>query len=364
MGTLVIVGGQYGSEGKGVIASQFSDTTNVAIRVGGSNAGHSIIHEGRVWKMRMLPVAWTNPEATLVLGPGAVIDIPVLLDEVAAVEEFGYKIRDRLIVDRRAIVQLDDDSAKEHGLQGGRDITNSIGSTGKGIGAARTRRLARNATHWQRAAEALPDWVTVGDSTRYYRALAETPIDLDAPWVMIEGTQGYGLSLTHGPWPYVTSTDLTVTQLLNDCQLSHKTPTHVLMVLRAYPIRVAGNSGPMYRELDWQHFSDKFGRNMEERTTVTNKVRRIGDWDWTLASEAVRVIRPDSIALTFADYIDPSVEGTTRWDQLTPSVRSFIDEMESRLNVPVRFVGTGGPEWSVIHRPTGALVFGWGPRFG
>lgn len=365
MGTLVIVGGQYGSEGKGVIASQFSDTTYVAIRVGGSNAGHSIIHEGRVWKMRMLPVAWTNPEATLVLGPGAVVDVPVLLDEIAALEEFGYKVRDRLIIDKRAIIQNDGDSRSESEVLTGEDnLVQRIGSTGKGIGAARARRLSRDQRNWRRASDSIPGSITVGDSTRYYRALAETPIDLDAPWVMIEGTQGYGLSLTHGPWPYVTSTDLTVTQLLNDCQLSHKTPTHVLMVLRAYPIRVAGNSGPMYRELDWQHFSDKFGRNMEERTTVTNKVRRIGDWDWDLAREAVRVIRPDSIALTFADYIDPTVEGATRWDALTPAVRSHIDEMERRLDVPVRFVGTGGPEWSVIHRPTGALVFGWGPRIG
>lgn len=351
MSVLVIGGGQYGSEGKGVIAHHFAPAANVAIRVGGPNAGHSIIHEGQVWKMRSVPVAWTNPECTLILGPGAVIDPVVLDQEVRDLEKAGYKVRDRLWIDKRATILSERDPVSEANgwSESGRNLTSAIGSTGKGIGAARVRRLQRLDSQWQPAALLGQNGYQVTDTTRIYRVLAETPPGPGFPLVLVEGTQGFGLSLTYGPWPYVTSQDCTTAQLLNDAGLTVGSWVQSLLVFRSYPIRVAGNSGPLKGELTWETMAQILGHDIEpERTTVTNKIRRIGEFDWDLALEAVRINRPDALALTFADYIDPACAGVRRWDSLTSPVRHFIADMENRLNVPVSLVGTGGPGWAVV----------------
>lgn len=348
MGVLALVGGQYGSEGKGVIANHIADDVTVAVRVGGPNAGHSLQHEGRVWKMRSVPCAWTNPKALLVIGAGAVLDSLELVKEVDALEAAGYRIRERLMVDQAATIILPDDlHAERHATPGGPGaLTDTIASTGEGVGAARIRRIKRQPEIWQSAEEALaPARISVVDTVPILNLLARSGVCL------LEGTQGFGLSITYGHWPYVTSRDCTAAQLVADTGIG--APFESIVVFRSHPIRVGGNSGPLAGELTWEDISSRFGRDIIERTTVTNKVRRIGAWDWGLAARACVINRPIGVALTFADYIDPSVEGATSWSQLTTPVRSFIDAIEDKLSVPVVFVGTGGPHWSVIDRQTG-----------
>src|ERR1700690_1707188 len=135
MATIALVGGQYGSEGKGVIAAFLAPQTVMAIRTGGPNAGHSLKHEGQVWKMRSIPCAWINPETTLVIGAGAVINPHVLLAEIAAIEQAGYSIKDRLYVDRAATLITEIDEYAEE------DIARQISSTREGVGQARIRKI-------------------------------------------------------------------------------------------------------------------------------------------------------------------------------------------------------------------------------
>lgn len=344
MTVVTVIGGQYGSEGKGVIANYLSPGVDIAVRTGGPNAGHSIIHEGRVWKMRSVPVAWTNPETILVIGRAGIIHRETLDAEVDALEEAGYSIRNRLFIDKRVMIQIADD------FQTDRANVERIGSTGEGIGPTRIRRMERDIVRWE-TADALLDRYKVVNTTDILRHHIDDPRSL----VLLEGTQGFGLSLTHGTWPHVTTNDITVQQMWNDAGIFPYVYT-TLMVFRSYPIRVAGPSGPMYREMTWGQMSEKLGKEVSERTTVTNKVRRIGEFDWPLAVEAVRVNRPNALALTFADYIDPKVEGATHEDQLTQPVLDFVAKMEDILGVPVDFIGTGGPEWSVIPRNEAATI--------
>lgn len=348
MGTLALVGGQYGSEGKGVIAAALAQGATLAVRTGGPNAGHSINHERRIWKMRSIPCAWVNPTCTLVIGPGAIIDPEVLIREADELEAAGYKIRERLLIDPAATVIIPVDRiAEEHTIVG------PIGSTGEGVGAARIRKMARFYPDMPTTIKALPGF-------RVEPTIAATNYHAIAGHVLLEGTQGYGLSLHHGQWPYVTSANTTAAQLASDAGLGiiGNSGWGVLVVFRSFPIRVGGHSGPMRNEVDWQFISDRMGRPIEERTTVTNKVRRVARFDWDLSKEAVMVNGATCQALTFADYIDPKVEGVTRFRDLTRPVRAFMEKLENAHGIPIVYVGTGGPTWSVINLTTDPDVRG------
>lgn len=345
MATLAIVGGQYGSEGKGVITAHLAHEAQCAIRTGGPNAGHSI-RDPRdatiVWKMRSVPCAWVNPSCALIIGPGAVVSPEVLVDEVNALEQAGYEIRKRLFVDHRATVIIPTDLDLEAD-----GLAFRIGSTAEGVGQARIRRIQRDPVYWRSVTEALEGTGIKIADTIPMAASAQIVGN-----VLLEGTQGYGLSLTFGSWPYVTSTDATTAQLMAHAGLSPSIPPiGCLIVYRSFPIRVGGQSGPLSGELTWADISERVGYEVVERTTVTNKIRRIGTWDWDLTREASVVNGATTQALTFADYLDPAVTGETDWNKLTPKVRAWMDQMEEEHGIPVGLVGTGGPFWAVCERP-------------
>jgi adenylosuccinate synthase len=357
MSILAVVGGQYGSEGKGVIVSKLSADATCAVRTGGPNAGHSIIHEGRVWKMRSIPCSWINPTTRLVIGPGAVLNAELLIKEADEIEAAGYHIRDRLMIDPRATLILgidEDNETSPHEDQGiaTSSLTSRIGSTGEGVGEARIRKIRRNSDNWMPAEILIPNRFLVRDTL----PIVNTHALLGQ--VLLEGTQGYGLSLSLGRWPYVTSANCTAAQLMSDAGLGLVGEFHTLIVFRSFPIRVGGNSGHMLGELTWEQMGKIVPGVVPERTTVTNRIRRIGEFDWDLAGEAVMVNGATGQALTFADYIDPSCTGETEWHKLPRTVRAFITKMEDQLGIPVDMVGTGGPGWSVCLRPVANLYRG------
>src|SRR5262245_40999487 len=132
----VVVGAQAGSEGKGAVAGWLAANRNYnfAVRIGGPNAGHTIMDaRGRRWPLRQVPVAAVVDQAPkLVIGAGSEIDLTVLHDEIAALEEAGYRVANRLYIDREATL-LDPSHAEE-------ETSIKTGTTGKGIGAARAAR--------------------------------------------------------------------------------------------------------------------------------------------------------------------------------------------------------------------------------
>lgn len=301
-GAYVLVGGQYGSEGKGRIASMLTDKFDVHVRVGGANAGHVFYHSGRPWIMCSLPCGWKNPKAQLVLGPGAVVDPDRLAIEVKDIEQVygeGYVIG-RLWIDPNATLTLPQDKLFEGGTAG--ELHHRIGSTGKGVGAARIGRLER--INPLRVVRNNPEFLA-----RWHGQVAETVPTLhdwmtEGTRVFVEGTQGSGLSLTHGPWPFVTTSDTNASGLLSDCGIAPSWCSGVGLVVRTYPIRVAGTSGPMHDEQTWEDVSEQAGRAVSEQTTVTHKTRRVGAWDDALFRSAVLLNRPSHVFLTFGDYVD------------------------------------------------------------
>lgn len=347
---LCLIGGQYGSEGKGVIAAHIADRFDVHVRVGGPNAGHSFRQGGVLWKMRSLPCGWVNPNATLVIGAGAVVDLELLMKEIT---DTGTD-RERVYVDPRAIVVEPKDRQPDYGLRA------AIGATGEGVGPARARRLARVQGNCRTVGEivlkgalrmqggyAEPEdgWpFMVGDTVEL---LAQARAQGRS--VLLEGTQGSRLSLIHGAWPFVTSADTGAAQLCADCGIA---PVGVesLLVIRTFPIRVGGNSGPIPDEVTWDEVSKSAGRPVEEFTTVTGRLRRVAKYNARDVRKAMMLNWPTSVALMFLDYLYPQDEGKDEWECLTDDGREYVRDLQNSLHTFIEFVGTGGPSFSVVER--------------
>jgi len=344
---LVIVGAQYGSEGKGVIASYLAPEYDIFIRVGGPNAGHTFIHRGEVFKMQAIPCGWTNPKGKIVIGKGALLNLDIFRRELDMIKKFDSHIEDRIFIDFGTGI-LDPKFAQQEGGTSG-EINRRIGSTGEGVGAARVARVNRDPDNFSLAKDALRG--TDLDHMLIDTVSFLTAANISGLNIMLEGTQGAALSLIHGPWPYVTSHDTNAAQMLADVGIAPNLVTDIMLVMRTFPIRVAGNSGPMRDETTWGNISKFVGREVEERTTVTNKVRRVGHWDSRLIDRAVLLNNPTEIVINFMDYLDPSDAGKTRFENLSPGNKSFIHAIETTWGVPVTFVGTGGEnKFSLIDR--------------
>lgn len=317
----IVVGGEHGSEGKGHVAAQLAARSAVplTIRTGGPNAGHSVLDDdGVVYKLRQLPTAViSNPAGDLAIGAGSLVD-PVVLEKELL--EVGFRINHAhpLIIDPAATVLEQHHIDQERGDSGLKNW-----STQKGIGAARAGRImrvAKTARDW--------DWgelpVVLADVS--YMADRQLSAGLD---VIIEGAQGYGLGLHTRFYPKTTSADCRAVDALADCGISpwktSSTP-EVWVVVRPNPIRVAGESGELKGETSWELLGQE-----PERTTVTNKIRRVGAWDRDLVEEAVRANGGPSphvrVALTMVDKIIPELAGMTDREQTNELSGPALEKM-------------------------------------
>jgi adenylosuccinate synthase len=346
----ILVGGSYGSEGKGVVAAHIAEEYDWAVRSGGPNAGHSFKYQGDKIVMQSIPCNWINMDSQLAIAAGGMVEPEKLFEEIEIISQYDPGIEERLYIDPQAVV-LDETAQNAEGGVGG-SMHENIGSTGEGCGAVRIMKIAR-----QQNLFGIPPATLARDCDDLKPFLSTDPVSLlvnealgDNRNVLLEGTQGSGLSLHHGPWPKCTSADTNAAQLLADVGIGPRAVTDVIVVFRTFPIRVAGNSGPMFNELTWEDISERLGRPVEERTTVTKKVRRIGDWDDSLFIQSIQLNTPTQIALTFVDYLAPEDEGKTSWDDLSHTTKSFVERIERMSNVPVTLLGTGGPDWAIVDR--------------
>lgn len=358
-----LIGAQYGSEGKGVVARYLADKYDIAVRTGGPNAGHSIAFDGKVHKMQALPCGWVNPRCILIIGPGAIVSPAVLLREIEATSAaLGEDIRGRVFVDGAAGILDQHHHDREGGVNG--LMHRTMGSTGEGVGAARIDRISREpyvASEQRgvvagfRLARECGELRSAGIHVIEDTARMIQTANLKGSSVILEGTQGCGLSLVHGSWPHVTSHDTNAAQLAADAGIPPQYVTDTILVARTYPIRVAGPSGPLLNELTWRDMSVRVGREVLEHTTVTQKIRRVGEWDEGLFRKAITLNAPAWIALTFADYVSGADAGKTRWEDLSSETQRFVYYLERTFGIMVRLVGTGFSEngWTCVDRWSG-----------
>lgn len=336
----VLVGGQYGSEGKGAISAHIAPRFRYHVRVGSPNAGHTFYDaQGNKHVMQTIPCGWINRQAMIVIGRGALINIRLLKQEIEHIKLFDPRIEDRLLIDSQAGV-LDERFFREEGGVNG-EMHRRIGSTGEGVGPARVARINRDPEKFSLFGDIARNVSLdhlVFDNTPALLANVQDAGDN----VLIEGTQGSALSLFHSFWPYCTSTDTNASGIIAETGVAPSRVTDVILVLRTYPIRVAGNSGPMKNETTWQAISEKCGREITEKTTVTKKTRRVAEWDGDLVKQSILLNAPTAFALTFCDYVDPDLFECDSHVKLVQSekLRAFLDASGLERD-RIKYFGTG-----------------------
>ena len=342
MPVTVVVGGQFGSEGKGKVAYWLADEQKAeyAVRVGGPNSAHTAVKYGNPRVLRQLPTAILTPNVVGVIPAGAYIDIKLLRDEMDMV---GLDI-DKLLIDAKAVV-LDESMRAEEREAG---LIDAVASTGQGVGSALARRTMRHKS------------VTFAGDRPDLRRFVRTDLHhilADAlakgKRVLVEGTQGFGLSVLHGGfYPYATSRDTTAAGALSEAGLSPRYVDCVALTLRAFPIRVSGNSGPLPLETSWEEVSRESGanRDLTEYATVTGRPRRVARFHEDVVRDAISVNRPDLLFLNHVDYFDSSVYGER---SLTDCAAREVHRLECRLGCGIDYVGVGPS--GIIRRP----VAGW-----
>ena len=330
MPVTVVVGGQFGSEGKGKVVHEFARRygSSIAVRVGGSNSGHTVIDSsGKARRFRTLPTASILPGTISVIAAGSYIDPLVFLKEVAE----SKLDPSRLLIDPNAVLITDEHKRAEQKS----GLREKIGSTLSGTGAAVISRLLRKgAVQFVGHDDRLKPFIQ--NTRQFLRDRLK-----HGERVIVEGTQGFGLSPLHSAdYPNVTSRDTTAAGFLSEVGLSPLDVDEVVMVLRAFPIRVAGNSGPLPNETDWGTIARSSGyeSDLTERTTVTDMVRRVARFDATVVRAAIEANAPTKIILNHIDYVDSSCRTT---HCLSQKAEKFVNSVERKIGASIDFVGFG-----------------------
>ncbi|MCS7365248.1 MAG: adenylosuccinate synthetase [archaeon GB-1867-035] len=325
----VIVGGFFGDEGKGKIASYLAikDKLDLAVRTGSVNAGHTVAWKNRKYKLRIIPSAFIHEKCRLLIGAGANLNVSIFLKEVKETnseKRVGIDFQTSIIEEKH----IKEDRGDEH-------LSKKIGTTGQGVGPAIAERVRRKAKLARDIEELKPYLTDVALEVNQALNLGKK--------VLIEGTQGTYLSLYHGTYPYVTGRDTTASAICSEVGIGPKKVDDVLIVFKAYVTRVG--AGPLPNELSPEE-ADK--RGWTEIATVTGRRRRVAPFNFQLAKRAIMINSATQIALTKLDIVYPECKGARSYNELSPKAKKFIEEIESKLKVPVTLIGTGEEVHDII----------------
>lgn len=322
---------QYGSCGKGLLAGYLAKKHNpdTIVTAWSPNAGHTFIDsDGTKYVNTALPNGIVSKNLKRILiGPGSVINPEQFYDEMMRYQHLLDGV-DIMIHEAAAVVTQEHRDAEAAYAFG-------IGSTMKGVGEAVISKIRRPVDKRVIARDALmgtPLEGLVVDNLTYI-----TELDIGRE-ILIEGAQGFSLSINQGFYPYCTSRECTIHQLLSDCSIPRTGNLLVYGACRTYPIRVAnrfkdgvqvGTSGPCYadqREIEWKQLG------MEpELTTVTQLPRRIFTWSHQQMYEALRMNRCDYVFLNFTNYIglgeDPNGMGISDYLESIRVANGILPQM-------------------------------------
>ncbi len=327
----IIVGGFFGDEGKGKIASYLgvADNPAIAVRTGAINAGHTVVYNGVKIKLRITPSAFINKRTRLLVAAGALVRLDVLFKEL---NELGVKGRLFLDYNTGVIEEKHVEAEKRDSILAGK-----IGSTLQGVGAAMCDRVLRRLKLARDFKELSKMLTNVSEEVN--NAL-EKGLEIH-----LEGTQGLFLSLYHGTYPYVTSRDTTASAVASEVGVGPKAVDDVIVVFKSYVTRVG--EGPLEGELPEDEVRR---RGWVEIATVTGRVRRAAPFNIEMAKKAVVMNSATQVAITNIDKLFPQARGVREWSKLPREARRWVEDIESKLKTPVTLIGTGSDVKEIIDR--------------
>jgi adenylosuccinate synthase len=336
MANVVVVGSQWGDEGKGKIVDWLSEQADIVVRFqGGHNAGHTLVIDGVTYKLSLLPSGVVRPNKLSVIGNGVVLDPRALLEEIGRLKGQGVAVtRDNLRIAENATLILplhqELDVVREKASGKG-----AIGTTGRGIGPAYEDKVGRRAIRLMDLADlqmlngkierllahhnALRrglGMAEVAPRALYDQLAAVAPEVLpymDSVWsllddkrregkrILFEGAQGALLDIDHGTYPYVTSSNTVAAQAATGSGMGPGAISYVLGLAKAYTTRVG--SGPFPTELT-DAIGERLGERGQEWGVNTGRKRRCGWFDACLLRQVIKVSGIDGIALTKLDVLD------------------------------------------------------------
>ncbi|MQY68107.1 MAG: adenylosuccinate synthetase [Hadesarchaea archaeon] len=323
MPCMIVAGGFWGDEGKGKVVAYLAlnDKPKIIARAGvGPNAGHTVYSLEKKFGLRQLPCGFVYTGARLLIGPGVLVNPEVVLKEVELTDA-----GDRFGVDQRCTViessHIEQDRSSAH-------LKGKIGTTGTGCGPANVARVNRVA----KLAKDIPE---------LQRFLTDVPQEVNDALgknelVLVEGSQGFGLSLIHGTYPYVTSKDTSACTLAADVGVGPTKVDDVMLIFKAYVSRVG--EGPFPTEMAMEE-AERLG--IVEYGTVTRRRRRIGAFDFDLAKRSVMINGATQLTITCLDRLFKGSSGIKSYGQLPANAKEFIEHIEGELKVPVTLVSTG-----------------------
>jgi adenylosuccinate synthase len=334
MANVVVVGSQWGDEGKGKIVDWLSEQADIVVRFqGGHNAGHTLVIDGKIYKLSLLPSGVVRAGKLSVIGNGVVLDPHALIEEIARLKGQGVAVtRDNLRIAENVTLILplhqELDAIRESG-------SSPIGTTKRGIGPAYEDKVGRRAirlmdlgdlqmlngkidrllAHHNALRRGL-GLATIARKALYDELAAVAPKVLpymDSVWslldekrregkrILFEGAQGALLDVDHGTYPFVTSSNTVAAQAATGSGLGPGAIGYVLGICKAYTTRVG--EGPFPTEQN-NEIGKRIGERGKEFGTVTGRPRRCGWFDAVLVRQAVRTSGIDGIALTKLDILD------------------------------------------------------------
>jgi adenylosuccinate synthase len=336
MANVVVVGAQWGDEGKGKIVDWLSERADVVVRFqGGHNAGHTLVIDKITYKLSLLPSGIVRPGKLAIIGNGVVVDPWALIDEIDTVRRQGVAVsRDNLRVADNAVLILplhrELDVIRENAAGAGK-----IGTTGRGIGPAYEDKVGRRAlrvadlkdlmsldtkiqrllTHHNALRRGLGMPELTGDELHAQLSgiaprileFSDTVFDLldrqrrAGKRILFEGAQGVMLDIDHGTFPFVTSSNTVAAQAASGSGVGPGALSYVLGIAKAYTTRVG--AGPFPTEQD-NAIGDEIGARGREFGTVTGRKRRCGWFDAVLVRQAIKTSGIHGIALTKLDVLD------------------------------------------------------------
>jgi len=336
MSNVVVVGAQWGDEGKGKIVDWLSENADVIVRFqGGHNAGHTLVVNDTTYKLNLLPSGVVRKNKISIIGNGVVIDPWSLLDEIIKINKLGIKINtENLYIAENATLilplhkeldEIREDSANE----------NKIGTTRKGIGPAYEDKIGRRGIkvidlgdennlskkldllliHHNSIRKGLgKELVDKKDLMKKLDSISSEILKYSKPiWkkidefkkekktILFEGAQGVLLDVDHGTYPFVTSSNTVASAALTGSGCGLGTIKYVLGIVKAYTTRVG--EGPFPTELK-NEIGKSIGKKGNEFGTVTNRPRRCGWFDAVLVKQSCILSGINGIALTKIDVLD------------------------------------------------------------